>query len=148
MVMVGRTNSVSPLNRNSQAFFSLLLFLRIALVFLVASLFFFFYRLFLYTQRLSNGVKIVKQYNLSLLICARGSILRGYFSWRVNTSLKASAFIYCIRWAHMTSHKRMITEFRSFSFGFYIIHDIWSFLDNTSLFEIGAWNFWYFNIVI
>ena len=27
----------------------------------------------------------------------------------------------------MISHKRMITNFRSFSFGFCIIHDIWSF---------------------
>ena len=32
-----------------------------------------------------------------------------------------------------------------FSFGFFTIHNIWSFFINTSHFEIGAWNFWYFN---
>ena len=29
----------------------------------------------------------------------------------------------------------------SFSFGFFIIHNIWSFLNNTSHFEIDAWTF-------
>ena len=46
----------------------------------------------------------------------------------------------------MTSHKKMITNLRRFSFGFYKNHNIWSFLKNTSHFEIGVWNFWYFNI--
>ena len=46
----------------------------------------------------------------------------------------------------MTSHKKMITNIRSFSFGFYKNYNIWSFLKNTSHFEIGAWNFWYFHI--
>ena len=41
----------------------------------------------------------------------------------------------------MISHK-MITNFRSFSFGFHTNHNIWSFLNNTSHFEIGAWNFY------
>ena len=45
----------------------------------------------------------------------------------------------------MTPHKRMIVKLKSFSFGFCINHNIWSFLDNASLSEIGAWNFWYFN---
>ena len=40
----------------------------------------------------------------------------------------------------------MITHFWSFSFGFFTNHNIWSFLNNISHFEIGAWNFWYFNI--
>ena len=44
----------------------------------------------------------------------------------------------------MTSHKKMITYLWSFSFGFFTIHNIWSFLIFTSLFEIDAWNFWYF----
>ena len=35
----------------------------------------------------------------------------------------------------MTSHNRMITKLRSFSFGFCINHSIWSFLDNTSLWD-------------
>ena len=47
----------------------------------------------------------------------------------------------------MTSHKKMITYFWSFSFGFFIIHNIWSFWINTSHFEIDAWNFWYFNLM-
>ena len=34
----------------------------------------------------------------------------------------------------------------NFPFGFFTNHNIWSFLNNTSHFEIGAWNFWYFNI--
>ena len=38
----------------------------------------------------------------------------------------------------------MITYFWSFSFGFFTIHNIWSFFIFTSLFEIDAWNFWYF----
>ena len=42
----------------------------------------------------------------------------------------------------MTSHKKMITNLRSFSFGFYTNHNTWSFLNNTSHFEIGAWNFY------
>ena len=46
----------------------------------------------------------------------------------------------------MTSHKKMITYLWSFSFGFFTNHNIWSFLNNTSHFEIGDWNFWYFNI--
>ena len=46
----------------------------------------------------------------------------------------------------MTSHKKMITNIRSFSFGFFTNHNIWSFLNNTSHLEIGVWNFWYFNI--
>ena len=46
----------------------------------------------------------------------------------------------------MTSHKKMITNLRSFSFGFCTNHNIWSFLNNISHFEISAWNFWYFNI--
>ena len=46
----------------------------------------------------------------------------------------------------MTSHKKMITHLWSFSFGFFTNHNNWSFLNNTSHFEIGAWNFWYFNI--
>ena len=47
----------------------------------------------------------------------------------------------------MTSHKKMITYFWSFSFGFFTIHNIRSFWINTSHFEIGAWNFWYFNLM-
>ena len=43
-------------------------------------------------------------------------------------------------------HKEMITNLRSFSFGFCTNHNIWSFLENTSIFEISAWNFLYFNI--
>ena len=43
----------------------------------------------------------------------------------------------------MTSHKKMITYLWSFSFGFFTIHNIWSFWINTSHFEIDAWNFWY-----
>ena len=35
--------------------------------------------------------------------------------------------------------------FEAFSFDFFTIHNIWSFLNNTSHFEIGVWNFWYFN---
>ena len=46
----------------------------------------------------------------------------------------------------MTSHKKMITYIWNFSFGFISIHNIWSFLNNISYFEIGAWNSWYFNI--
>ena len=46
----------------------------------------------------------------------------------------------------MNSHKKMITNLRSFSFGFYTNHNIWSFFNNTSHFEIGTWNFWCFNI--
>ena len=45
-----------------------------------------------------------------------------------------------------TSHKKMITNIRNFPFGFFTNHNIWSFLNNSSHFEIGAWNFWYFNI--
>ena len=41
-------------------------------------------------------------------------------------------------------NKKMITYFWSFSFGFLTIHNILSFLIFTSLFEIDAWNFWYF----
>ena len=41
----------------------------------------------------------------------------------------------------MTSHKKMITYLWSFSFGFFTIHNIWSFWINTSHFEIDAWNF-------
>ena len=41
----------------------------------------------------------------------------------------------------MTSHKKMITYVWSFSFGFFTIHNIWSFWINTSHFEIDAWNF-------
>ena len=41
----------------------------------------------------------------------------------------------------MTSQKKMITYFWSFSFGFFTIHNIWSFWINTSHFEIDAWNF-------
>ena len=37
---------------------------------------------------------------------------------------------------------------RSFSFDFFTNHNIWLFLNNTSYFEIGAWNFWYFNMII
>ena len=47
----------------------------------------------------------------------------------------------------MTSHKKMITYLWSFSFGFFTIHNIWSFCINTSHFEIDAWNFWYFNLM-
>ena len=46
----------------------------------------------------------------------------------------------------MTSHNKMITYIWSFSFGFFSIYNILSFLNKTSHFEIGAWNFWYFNI--
>ena len=41
----------------------------------------------------------------------------------------------------------MITYLWSFSFGFFTIHNIWSFWTNTSHFEIDAWNFWYFNLM-
>ena len=47
----------------------------------------------------------------------------------------------------MTSHKKMITYHWNFSFGFFTIHNIWSFWINTSHFEIDAWNFWYFNLM-
>ena len=74
------------------------------------------------------------------------------FQWSIqssHTQLVLSQVIYLnYRNEHIWPSTKMITKFRSFSFGFCIIHDIWSFLDNTSLFEIGAWNFWYFNIVI
>ena len=46
----------------------------------------------------------------------------------------------------MASYKKMITNIRSFSFGFFTNHNIWSFLNNTSHFQIDAWNLWYFNI--
>ena len=44
----------------------------------------------------------------------------------------------------MTSHKKMITYLWNFSFGFFTIHNILSFLIFTSLFEIDAWNFFIF----
>ena len=47
----------------------------------------------------------------------------------------------------MTSHKKMITYLWSFLFGFFTIHNIWSFRINTSHIEIDAWNFWYFNLM-
>ena len=43
-------------------------------------------------------------------------------------------------------HKKMITYLWSFSFSFFTIHNIWSFFIFTSLFEIDAWNFLYFNL--
>ena len=47
----------------------------------------------------------------------------------------------------MTSYKKMITYLWSFSFGFFTIHNIWSFWINTSHFETDVWNFWYFNLM-
>ena len=47
----------------------------------------------------------------------------------------------------MTSYKKIITYLWSFSFGFFTIHNIWSFWINTSHFEIDAWNFLYFNLM-
>ena len=44
----------------------------------------------------------------------------------------------------MTSHKKMITNIRSFSFGFFKNHNIWSFWKLYLIFEIGAWNFFIF----
>ena len=41
----------------------------------------------------------------------------------------------------------MITYLWSFSFGFFTIHNIWSFWINTSHFETDVWNFWYFNLM-
>ena len=41
----------------------------------------------------------------------------------------------------MTSHQKMITHLWSFSFGFITNHNIWSFLNNTSHFEISVWTF-------
>ena len=46
----------------------------------------------------------------------------------------------------MTFHKKIITYIWTFSFGFITIYNIWSFLNSTSHFEIGVWNFLYFNI--
>ena len=39
--------------------------------------------------------------------------------------------------------RKLITYLWSFSFGFFTIHNNWSFWINTSHFEIDAWNFWY-----
>ena len=47
----------------------------------------------------------------------------------------------------MISQKKMITYLWSFSFGFFTIHNIWSFWINIFHFEIDAWNFWYFNLM-
>ena len=41
----------------------------------------------------------------------------------------------------------MITYLWNFSFGFFTIHNIWSFWINTSHFKNDAWNFWYFNLM-
>ena len=41
----------------------------------------------------------------------------------------------------------MIAYLWSFSFGFFTIHNIWSFWINTSHIEIDVWNFWYFNLM-
>ena len=44
----------------------------------------------------------------------------------------------------MTSHKKMITILWNFTFGFFQLITFWSFMNNTSHFEINAWNFLYF----
>ena len=47
----------------------------------------------------------------------------------------------------MTSHINMINITLKLFIWLYIHHIIWFFWINTSLFEINAWNFWYFNLM-
>ena len=49
------------------------------------------------------------------------------------TSTKSSGLSQLSKWTYMTSHKKMITYLWNFSFGFFTIHNIWSFFICTSL---------------
>ena len=74
------------------------------------------------------------------------------FQWSIqsnHTQLVLSQVVYLNYWNEYIwpLTKKMIIYLWSFSFGFFTIHNIWSFWINTSHFKIDARNFWYFNLM-
>ena len=72
------------------------------------------------------------------------------FQWSIqssHTQLVLSQVVYLnYRNEHIWPPTKLIANLKSFLFGFCTNHNILSFLNNISHFEIDAWNFWYFNI--